>query len=415
MAYKRKYSAASSNAAKRAKSMQYALRLDRYIRAKKMGTFGKRRANKNNVYAPSNSVARATTNLINMRRAYTNRLNMRKMKLEGFQVSRFTLTTLNATKSMEDLDHAGFVTCPYVNYETNNSQQHTTSYQANYPGAILDLQSLTFCPVWPGSRVAVFERENQGTGTKPHFGLLPSNATMPNQNLKWNTRAVQNVRCLTSTTQMLEDNLKQIYNNINVYKSYVTINLANLHPERAVDVYIYTFKYKDEVYWDEQFNSCYTLGGKADNWWKEVMDTGGSDSTSANRKAIELMIRSRKLPKFMKKIKCKKVTLGPALLITESSVTDYIRQGGQIPAKSSRTLKMKFGSYKFFRTTCTKGTQLMGDDVLITQKFKVPHVMVVPVYNQGTYSESGAAGVAVTEQYLHVDIKKTNIWNEHQN
>lgn len=377
--------------------------------------FGASRALKrrNNIYAEPSNIQRATRRVIALRRKNTNRKNMQKMKLEGFKISRFQIQSVHLNDISALFDHAGFVPNIYVSCYAEGVDPYVGSY-TDTPFQIMDLKTFTFCPQWPGSKLGSFERELQGSGTtktKPaRFGLLTSNSQQPNDGFKYNSRAVSNVFSMWGNAVLTLDKLDFIYNHINVYKTYVTIDLMNLQKSHALDVYVVVFRYKDSKYFDLSTNSCQDIEGKADNFWKETWDDTDILKRGASAQTFESMLRSKKLPKGFKIRKWKKVTLAPNLCGPTIPV-----QGGQIPSKCHRTIKMKFGARSFYRKVCTTDFELMSDEIIKESWNKIDHVMIIPMYNMGTNFQSGEGAGTVLKEKLMFRIRKTNIWKEQSN
>lgn len=376
-------------------------------------TFAARRAykSKNNVFSYPLGVRNLQRRLNVAKTRTKNNENRRRMKIEGFKVSRFYLQTINAARGNATFDNAGYVQTIQTNMVDDSSVINTSTVAYNnIPLSITSYETFTFCPQWPGSTLCSFARTTQGTGTRARFGLLPSNGVNINNNFKWNSRAVQTVFPFNTNTEMTFDKNDLLYDRINCYKTYVTIDLFNYTATRPIEVFIFRIRFKDTKYYDASETSCSDINGIVDTVLNEMTTDSDGTKTAQNRFALERMIRAKKLPKGFKVKSCRKVLLGASL----TGEQPYPSQGGQIPAKSYKKIKMRFGSRLWMRSGCTNATQMIGDHVLEEAYNKVDHIMMLALPHQGACLEESQSNLTETLS-LGFKISKTNIWKEHLN
>lgn len=377
------------------------------------GTFAARRAiaKKNNVFSYPRGVINLQRRALAVKKKVQNNENLRRMKIEGFKVSRFYIQTINCAGGNETFDKAGYMralTTTYIN-DASAINPVTTAYN-DPPFMIQSFESFTFCPQWPGSTVASFGRAVQGSGVQAKFGLLPSNGAYNNNNFKWNSRAVSVVYPFNTNANMAIDLNDLAYDRISVYKTYVTIDLFNYSGNRAVEVFIFRIRFKDEKYYDNTDATCKDIDGSLESVLNLMTQGQDGNRTIQNRYALERMIRAKKLPKAFKVKSCRRVTLSAAL--TGEFATPL--QGGQIPAKSYKKIKMRFGSRLWMRTGCSNATQLIQDQLLKENYNKVDHILMIALPHQGSLLEPAQSSLTETIR-VGFRITKTNVWKEHLN
>lgn len=389
--------------------------------AKKLAFFSSRalagaeaiRKYRNNVYAEPPALRKATRRVVVLRRRDRTRNDLKKMKMEGFKISRFALRSINVNSANVIFNQAGYVPMVKVSFEVEQEGE-INSVISYPPGVVSGINSLTFCPQWPGSTLASINCANVGTNAanKPKFGLIPANSGELQDGLKWNSRATLFTYALGKETKLTQDNLDPLYTNINVFKTYCQIMLKNHDPDRCVEVYIFRVRFKEDQYWKPQDAACVSLTDVVDSYYDDFCNlTADVPRTQANRYALEKMIRAKKLPKHIKVKSCKKVFLGASCTITTTPVLD---QGGQIPQKSYRQVNMRFGGRTWYKSSCANPTELITDEPLKNMYNKVDHLIIIPLPALGTMSKTGAAQERVTMN-VGISIRKTNVWKEQQN
>lgn len=376
--------------------------------------FGAYRAlnKKNNVYSYPRGIANLSRRLITAKNKLQNNQNLRKMKIEGFKISRFYLQTINTAAGNATFDTAGFVPALQTIFTEDSTLTGTSTAAYNTPPYVItSFETFTFCPQWPGSTLCSFKRAIQGgQNTIAKFGLLSSNSNIVNNNFKWNSRAVEEVYVYNTSNKISANQNDAVYDHINVYKTYVTIDLMNQTSNRSIEVFIFRMRFKDNKYFDVSDSTCKDIDGLVDKVLNEMCQTDTQVANVNNRVALERMLRAKKLPKGMKVKSCRRVTLGAALTGGFSQPL----QGGQIPMKSYKKIKMRFGNRSWIRTGCTNTNQLLADQNLFQNFNKVDHIMIIALPHQGLMQEIQQSSLTETIN-LGFRISKTNIWKEQSN
>lgn len=379
-----------------------------------------------NTNAAQRMVTRVTRRKIARKSATT-------MRIKGYRVSKFVILSIRAPYTADAFLRAGYLPSLQVKMKPflNDSQiyQAATSFYSTVldPGVITDHDVWSFHPTWPGSKMSTFDNYPVGNpGKQGEWGLLTGNSFLKNDNVQYNSRAVENVKAFGTGDQLGVDRLDLLFRKINVYKTFVKFEFWNNDRGVEIDVHIVHFKFTDVQYSQGSDNTCQTATN-LDSLINEIGDGGSGapvykkNNWSANWQAC---IDSKKLPpqNFITK-SWKTFTLGRAFDGVGKS-DDTIYTVGQNPRGPSpyKKFTFKYGPKIWYREGCIEEGTLFQDDTMTERQRTDTQVMFFCTVNKKywtvnsrdriTTSPIPTTEVGETTFTCNYKISKTHLWRE---
>lgn len=350
--------------------------------------------------------------------------NNSRKKIVGFNIVRQKLMNQGFQDTNASFDNCKgigpILQSQYYNILFSNSTtiDPTTTI---VPGNISNWRPMILCPQWPGSELSAFDSVLCGASSNviPRFGVIVNNTQaasqtqQPGNNYQFNLNVIKNMYSyLTDNTELSSNQIDYTGNSIRVYNSFLTFRFTNPATTRK-DVHIFKFRFKDYKF-ENGNGTCEEIDNMKvekilNNLSAMQQQSPTADKSDENAATTSLLnlIRKGKLPdKLFKVYKHKKVTLGGNPGYNEYSEFYKITH--------CKTVKMRFGSTVFKRSTCSNHYEVFTNEMLTNRRQNLMHVMVICLPH---YDNLAAATTSTSEQTEGIcyEVTKTNVFKVTEN